>query len=203
MRLFEGKFTFFRGENAVPRGKIAVPRGKSAFFRGEKRGFGLLPERKCPEERPMNGEFLKILEGKLRTEILRELSAESRAPEGKSENSPHFTLENDGMVGFSWLLGATEVSSGPREESRARRAYGVRKRTPPPRPAHALTPDQKVAYDRLQALTGLSDNFSSTELKRAWRSAALRTHPDQGGRAEEFRLVQQAYQILAGICPRD
>ena len=172
-------------------------RGKNVISRGEKDIFGLFPEGKCPEERRMNGEFLKILEGKLRKEILRELAVETRSSEGKGEPSPHFTLGADGMVGFSWLLGTTELAAGPSAETRARSAYGVKKRTPPPRPAHALSPDQRIAYDRIAALTGLPDNFSKAELKKAWRTAALRTHPDQGGTAEQFRLALEAYKLLS------
>ena len=145
----------------------------------------------------MNGEFLKILEGKLRKEILRELASEEVSSEVKADTSPHFTLEKEGMVGFSWLLGTTEVALGNRSAVRARSVYGVKVKTPPARPAHLLNPAQKAAYDRLAGLTELPENFSMTELKKAWRAAALRTHPDRGGTSERFRDVQASFETLS------
>lgn len=41
---------------------------------------------------------------------------------------------------------------------------------------------------------GLEANATLTEIKRAYRSRALATHPDRGGTAEDFRKVQSAYE---------
>ena len=38
--------------------------------------------------------------------------------------------------------------------------------------------------------------FTKQELKRAYRKRALETHPDSGGKAEVFREVHAAYQVL-------
>lgn len=34
------------------------------------------------------------------------------------------------------------------------------------------------------------------DIKRHWRKRVLETHPDKGGKAEHFRLVQRAWEIL-------
>jgi len=34
------------------------------------------------------------------------------------------------------------------------------------------------------------------EIKKAWRARTLETHPDRGGRVEEFKKVQEAYVKL-------
>jgi hypothetical protein len=41
---------------------------------------------------------------------------------------------------------------------------------------------------------GLSSNATSDELKRAYRTRALATHPDRGGDPEAFRAVQSAFK---------
>jgi curved DNA-binding protein CbpA len=46
------------------------------------------------------------------------------------------------------------------------------------------------------AVLGLSPGASLAEVKRAFQSRALETHPDQGGEAEQFRQVQRAYEKL-------
>lgn len=49
-----------------------------------------------------------------------------------------------------------------------------------------------------RAILGFPEDlrFSSDQLKSAWREAAARTHPDRGGRAEDFVLVCEAFKHL-------
>lgn len=39
-------------------------------------------------------------------------------------------------------------------------------------------------------------------LSKAFRKRSRETHPDLGGNAEEFALVQEAYDVLRGKLPR-
>lgn len=50
---------------------------------------------------------------------------------------------------------------------------------------------------------GVSQNASEAEIKSAFREAAKRQHPDQGGNAALFRLVEQAYEVLIDPARRD
>ncbi|WP_285726159.1 J domain-containing protein [Psychromicrobium xiongbiense] len=43
---------------------------------------------------------------------------------------------------------------------------------------------------------GLAVTASEQEIKAAYRKAARATHPDHGGRAEDFRRVTEAYRVL-------
>lgn len=43
---------------------------------------------------------------------------------------------------------------------------------------------------------GVAVDASEAEIRRAYREALLRTHPDKGGDAEQFRRVQEAYEAL-------
>jgi curved DNA-binding protein CbpA len=47
--------------------------------------------------------------------------------------------------------------------------------------------------------TELSPAFRAGDLRRAWRKAALATHPDHGGNAEAFHQAQVANQILQSV----
>lgn len=47
------------------------------------------------------------------------------------------------------------------------------------------------------ALLGIPRTATLTEIKIAYRKAARASHPDLGGSAEQFKQVQQAYQLLA------
>ena len=51
---------------------------------------------------------------------------------------------------------------------------------------------------KLQArqILGLGVNFEASDLKKAYRRKAAETHPDKGGNAEDFQLVNAAYEFL-------
>jgi hypothetical protein len=51
---------------------------------------------------------------------------------------------------------------------------------------------------RARLILGLPDGYplSAVQIKSAWRDAAVRTHPDHGGRPEDFVLACEAYKRL-------
>ena len=49
-----------------------------------------------------------------------------------------------------------------------------------------------LAHTEALALLQLADDFSLTELKKAYRSLALQHHPDRGGSTQQFILLRQA-----------
>ena len=55
---------------------------------------------------------------------------------------------------------------------------------------------------RLFELVGVDPRALPSELKAACRAAQLRTHPDKGGSAEEFRVTEAAVQLLLNVNPR-
>lgn len=48
-------------------------------------------------------------------------------------------------------------------------------------------------------ILGIRTDATPAEVRAAYRRAALRTHPDKGGSAEDFRLANRAFEVLA--CP--
>ena len=49
---------------------------------------------------------------------------------------------------------------------------------------------------------GLQPSSSQEEIKKAYQRLAMKTHPDRGGTAEEFRQVREAYEILGDVHKR-
>lgn len=46
-------------------------------------------------------------------------------------------------------------------------------------------------------ILGISKTASTDEIKKAYRKKALEHHPDRGGDQEEFKKINEAYQILS------
>jgi len=63
--------------------------------------------------------------------------------------------------------------------------------------------DRSAAYRMLGLETAIDgEEPSSDELKRAFRRAVLKTHPDaEGGDAQQFQRVRDAYEFLQGKAP--
>ncbi|MDX1391865.1 MAG: DnaJ domain-containing protein, partial [Rheinheimera sp.] len=47
-----------------------------------------------------------------------------------------------------------------------------------------------------RALLALPDEFSLSQLKKAYRTLALQQHPDRGGDEQDFIMLTAAYQML-------
>ena len=129
--------------------------------------------------------FAQALENQIRREL------ESECNEGPEST---WNGESD-YVFLGYLLGQTPQS--PRTHSYQKSPYVRFHKPPPPRPAHKMTPDQLESWTYLKSFDSqLGNNFSNQDLKRAYRMALLRTHPDQGGSNDKFWKVQEAYTAL-------
>ena len=43
---------------------------------------------------------------------------------------------------------------------------------------------------------GVKENATQEEIKKAFRKASLKNHPDRGGNKAEFQKINEAYQTL-------
>jgi hypothetical protein len=58
----------------------------------------------------------------------------------------------------------------------------------------ALRPRASTHVTSIWQTLGVEPKATVAEIKQAYRARALRTHPDRGGSAEEFRALQSAYE---------
>ena len=46
-------------------------------------------------------------------------------------------------------------------------------------------------------ILSINNNASAEDIKKAYRKASLKHHPDRGGNAEEFKKINRAYEVLS------
>lgn len=56
---------------------------------------------------------------------------------------------------------------------------------------------------RFYEILGVSQNASEDEIKKAYRKAAMKNHPDKGGDPEKFKELAQAYEVLSDSQKRE
>jgi curved DNA-binding protein CbpA len=105
--------------------------------------------------------------------------------------------------GRSWGLGPLQVSLGPSAFTRCR---PVGHRAPIRRAVHGIRRWDVRAELNLYEVLGVPKDADETAIKKAYRRAALRSHPDvsKAPDAEErFRNIQMAYATLSNRSKRD
>lgn len=62
---------------------------------------------------------------------------------------------------------------------------------------------KKSDSTRFYEILGVSKNATEDEIKKAYRKAAMKNHPDKGGDPEKFKELAQAYEVLSDSQKRE
>jgi len=85
------------------------------------------------------------------------------------------------------------------EFSSARGQYPTPKVRPQRKP-HTFSSEQRQSYEFFKTwITSLPEGFTGTELKKAFRQAAMVLHPDHGGSAQQFLALKNHYEVLRSL----
>jgi hypothetical protein len=141
---------------------------------------------------PTYMEFAQILEKKIRKEIERDSSPRSFSSENAQASNE---IQSELWTHLVGHLGTRRFEAPQKGQ-----AYHRLRPAPRPRPHHSLNESQTQAF-AFFAHQGapLAANFSSADLKLAFRRLALKLHPDQGGTAASFQKLMQARSILQTV----
>ncbi len=193
----QGKSFFFRtgsGKDPVfpskttpsPLGKRCFPLGKAPFSPLKKSvfhwetTFWTEPFTPYADKKSMSfqASFKQILREKMGSEPFVNASEES--------------LLNADPSHLAFLMGQV----GRKEFNSPRGQYPAPK-VRPQRKAHNFSPSQQQAYEFLKSwIYDLPAGFTASELKKAFRQAAMILHPDHGGNAPQFVELKAHYETL-------
>lgn len=134
--------------------------------------------------------FAEVLEQKLRRKIEQELREEKSAETSHTTETPSPMWTN--LIGHLQPQHFQMQSKG--------QIYHRNRPAPKPRPAHTLTAEQSQSLHFFQCHNSdLADNFTKADLKSAFRKLALKLHPDQGGRSDQFLSLKLAFENLSTV----
>lgn len=135
-------------------------------------------------------EFSEILENRLNSAF--EIPTESPV-----DYSAGWSSDIDPMH-LSYLLGSLDIETVP-AVSAVKNPYLKYKKIIQ-RPNHVLTSLQQKALELINSLLSQADslpgNFNLQQLKRSYKKAALKAHPDCGGSHESFLALKSDYEML-------
>lgn len=107
------------------------------------------------------------------------------------DNVPRAARAELGNAARAVRLAAEKVRDQARQRAQDRRRAAWRERF-----RRAAAAAAAAAFDPWAEL-GIARDASRAEVKRAYRAAALRWHPDRGGSAEKMARVNRAWSILS------
>ncbi|MGZ6470229.1 MAG: J domain-containing protein [Bdellovibrio sp.] len=124
-------------------------------------------------------------------QILREKMGENASHPSQSQSSESIS----DAPHMAYLLGQI-----PRFQTQKPRGHYPSPKIRPQRKPHVLSESQQISFAFIKKFAAdLSDGFSATEIKKAFRMAAMTLHPDRGGDAKQFIELKSHYENLRFI----
>lgn len=150
-------------------------------------------------------QFAEILESKIRNQLKTQLKDEfekqwsqpSTNQETTNRNNGKITLSTTEQLDWNLLLSlkkqapiAAKKSTAPAYKAPVKKA----------KPAHTLSEIQQKSYHFFTINScDLPAGFTESELRQAFRTLALKLHPDHGGTAYAIRELLQHRDVLSAV----
>ncbi len=135
-------------------------------------------------------EFSEILE--------KSLNSESEIPNESTFNSSAGWSSDLEPMHMAYLLGTLDIDKVPRISSHKNPYLKYKKIIQ--KPNHILSSAEQKAFELinsfLSSTESLPRNFNLQQLKRSYKKAALKAHPDCGGSHESFLALKSDYEML-------
>lgn len=109
----------------------------------------------------------------------------------KSRFSSYQSPKNFVKVPSSWREWYSWTPPAEEESAKTEPPKAKAPKTEPPK-TKAPKPMKETHYSVL----GIAKTATELEIKKAYRKAVLKAHPDKGGSSDLFRKVQHAYEVL-------
>lgn len=123
-------------------------------------------------------------------QILREKMGET-----PTNQANYSSVMDSDPIHLAYLLGKVG-----RTEVQTPRGQYPRPAVRPQRKPHNFSALQRQSYEFMKSfIHALPEGFTETELRKAFRQAALILHPDQGGSTEQFMLLKKHYEVLGTV----
>ncbi|UYL09358.1 J domain-containing protein [Bdellovibrio sp. SKB1291214] len=123
-------------------------------------------------------------------QILREKMGETPLNSGNYSS----VMDSD-PIHMAYLLGRVNKT-----ELQTPRGQYPRPAVRPQRKPHNFSPAQRQSFEFFKCwIHGLAEGFTETELRKAFRQAALILHPDHGGNTQQFMDLKEHFEVLRGV----
>lgn len=146
-------------------------------------------------------QFAEILENKIRNQLKDEFAKQYSHPDTQSDtknnNNCKVTLNTSEQLDWNLLLSlkkqapmTQKKSTGPAYKTPAKKA----------KPAHTLSEIQQKSYlFFIHNNCELPAGYTESELRQAFRTLALKLHPDHGGTAYAIRELLEHRDVLSTV----
>lgn len=110
-------------------------------------------------------------------------------------SSETITNLNSDPANLAYLMGQV----GRFEFQKPRGQYAAPKVRPQRKP-HNFSTHERLSFEFLKTwIHDLSEGYTDSELKKAFRQAAMILHPDQGGNTTQFMELKEHYATLKAL----
>lgn len=113
-----------------------------------------------------------------------------------SENTSSTNLDPANLAYLMGQIGRFDFQKSGKQYAKSPAKPQVK----PQRKPHNFTASERLSFEFLKTwVADFSEGYTDSELKKAFRQAALALHPDHGGHAAQFIELKEHYAVLQKV----